>query len=590
MPAGPLLAFSPAFPAHFRRLAEGEAPVFYDPAPAAPTPREDQPAPPAPAEPERREGEPDVAMGYAMGGALLVPGGGRVAPPATRGGAGELAPISESRLDLRRLRELDAQGLLAGVLDVIESPEAFEAAMRPEAAAALRSPRLRRGTSRHMLRHLARLQAWGVVEAAELQRVVLPAFTVEKRSGGLRLVCDGRKLNALMSRPPPMLLPGIHALIARFLGARGVVQTDARSWFYQFPLAPGVRPFFGMNLAGARGAFVRAQLRSLCMGWSWAPAIAQRAAMVLLPEEHGACWVDNFFVVGDTLQQASERYAAFTERARWVGAEMNPDPEYGVARSRFVALGLEFDLGATTQRYRAAPEAVEKLLHAAETAAVLAGDVSARGLFVVFGRLVWFVFATGRRLCFLRHLLALVRSTARALVADPSRWDSPMPVPQGVRAELRGVLREVQANAWVSAPPCMPEVVGWSDASSGEWAALLELAEGDAVAQGVFAGDAHIFLKELAAALQATRLAAALRPRHELALKVDNSAAVRAIQRGHSSCPMGNRILCELFSCADRAGVRVFCSWVSTHEQRADEFTRGTVARRPVALPAPPLL
>ena len=218
---------------------------------------------------------------------LMLGGGRRATPPAERGGSGEeLAPISTARLDLDALRSLDELGLLQGVLDVITDVAAFEGALLPEAGAELVSPGASRGTSRHMTRHLDAMLEWGVVERSPGARVVLPAFTVPKKSGGLRLVCDGRKLNRLMRPPPPMLLPSIHSVIARFLSARAVVAADARSWFYQFPLAEEVRAFFGVNLAGARGPFVQARLRVLCMGWSWAPCISQPSR----PRRAGWCY------------------------------------------------------------------------------------------------------------------------------------------------------------------------------------------------------------------------------------------------------------------------------------------------------------
>ena len=560
-----------------------------------------RPAPPPPSPPPPRArtgnnevGPPDVLETYAGEGVLLLrEGGRRAAPPAERGGSeGELAPISTARLDLNALRSLDESGLLRGVLDVIVDLAAFEAAMLPEASAELVLPGASRGTSRHMARHLGAMLEWGVVERSlGRTRVVLPAFTVPKKSGGLRLVCDGRKLNRLMRPPPPMLLPSIHAVIARFLSSRAVVAADARSWFYQFPLAEGVRDFFGLHLAGARGPFVRARLRVLCMGWSWAPCIAHRAAMVLMPEQDGVSWVDNFFAVGQDEEDAARSFGRFMRRAETVGAELNVDESYGIPRQQFTALGLEFDLSATPQRYRSSPRWVEDFLASEGVHQVRSGDDStARSFFRLFGGLVWFLHTTGRRLCFLPATLAFVRRAASRLGTTSDEWDTVLKVPLAVRRELAGVLECVLANDWVEAPPQLPEVVGWSDASDEEWAAVLEVVP-EAVVQGSFpsGGHLHIFLKEVFAALQAVRLAARLSPEHELHLRVDNTAAVAAIQKGHSSCFHANRMLCSLYDEADRARLAVRCSWVPTGNQRADEFTRGRRAS-PCGVSLPPFM
>ena len=73
-------------------------------------------------------------------------------------------------------------------------------------------------------------------------------------------------------------------------------------------------------------------------------------------------WVDNFFEVGQDEDDAALHFAAFTRHAEMVGAELAQDEEYGIPRRRFVALGLEFDLSATPQRFRSSPHWVDDFL------------------------------------------------------------------------------------------------------------------------------------------------------------------------------------------------------------------------------------
>ena len=564
-----VMPFCPAFPAQPRALLEPQV-KYKVPDPPPPPPRARSLG--------EESGAPDVMLTYS-GVATVAVGGRHVSPPSDRE-AGDLAPISESRLDLDRLVELDSEGILTGILDVIRDETAFEALFLPEAMQALADRSASRGTSRHMMRHLEHLEKWGVVERTSQQKVVLPTFTVPKSSGGLRLVCDGRKLNRLMRPPPPMLLPGIRSVIARFLSVRYVAQDDGKSWFYQFPLGRGVDDYFGVNLGGARGPFVRAKLRALCMGWSWAPCIAHRSAMVLLPETDGVAWVDNFFVVGESEEETAQRYSEFKRRADYVGARLSDAEGFGEPKSNFVALGLEFDLSATPQRYRSAPDWVQKMLSSETLGRMMGGrPVTAREFYRVFGGLVWFWYTTGRRLCFLRSTLAFVRRAGREMAARPDGWDESLPLCPSVLRELAGVLDVLRRNDWVSAVPDNPEVTAWSDASDLEWAAVLEIVP-EEVIQGCFPSPSrhHIFLKEMFAALQAVRLAAVLRPGHVLDLRVDNTAAVAAINKGHSSNFMGNEMLCALYETAGAADLRVRCTWVDTTSQRADEYTRGTKA------------
>ena len=545
-------------------------------------------APPPPPLPRRElmDDGPDIAILYGTE-ATVVLDRRFVSAPAERA-EGELANISRARLDLDALMAMDTKGLLTGILDVIRSREAFTANLTDEGRKVLDSSvPLRRGTSRHMLRHWGNLLQWGVMSRSKVQKVVLPAFTVPKKVHGLRLVCDGRKLNRLMRAPPPMLLPSIHQVVRRFMDNAYVVQADGRSWFYQFPLADGVDDFFGVNLSGARGPFVRAKLNVLCMGWSWAPCIAHRSAMVLLPEDDGLAWVDNFFVVGKTLPEAEKRYSSFLRRAERVGAELNDDEGEGVPRANFCALGLEFDLASSPRRYRAAPDWIEKCVDSPVLNEVLKNSCTARDFYKVLGGFVWFLYCTKRRLCYFRVSLSFLRRTASVLAIDPQKWDVKLEIPPSVISEFAGIVSVMRSNDWIEDQPERPTVVAWSDASDREWAALIESEVFEPVTQGVFSNPEqhHIYLKELYAAWRAVRLAAAENTDHEVSLQVDNAAAVAAINKGHSKNFLANELLCAIFDTAKATNMSVSASWVDTLSQRADEFTRGTVAPSLASLP-----
>ena len=132
---------------------------------------------------EDKDDGPGVVLPYSKD--MRVVGGAEgAAPPAIRC-EGKLARISTARLDLDALESLDERGLLKGVLEVIRDPQAFRSQLLPGAVAYLQdSAKPRRSTSRNMLRHWPDLLEWGVMSrASKAQRVVLPAFTVEKKSG-----------------------------------------------------------------------------------------------------------------------------------------------------------------------------------------------------------------------------------------------------------------------------------------------------------------------------------------------------------------------------------------------------------------------
>ncbi|KAJ9473756.1 Gag-Pro-Pol polyprotein [Diplonema papillatum] len=524
---------------------------------------------------------PFVTVAY--GGDLIV--NELAAPPAQRSSEGYLAPITSSFMDLDRLLAMDTHGLLGGVLDVIRSRESFESALVRDASS-WHSEAIARGTSRRMLHHLPDLLKYGVAEVAhEHPRVVLPAFTVPKKSGGERFVCDGRKLNAVMPRPPPMLLPSMPDVIDRVLSSAVVYLADAKSYFYQFELDEGVRGYFGMNLAGPRGSFVRARLRAMCMGWSWAPAIAQRASRVILPETDGLPWVDNFIIVGDSLAEAEEKFTRFARRCREVNCVLNDDEgQYGIPLTQFDLLGLRFDLASSPPRYSMATAWVEKLLRSSELAVFRGGAVSPRAFYRLFGALVWFAYTTRFPLAYARCALSFVqRLSSRLSVGGLQAWDVPVNVPASTAREVESLTATIGENRWVTRVGTRggQSIRLWSDASSKEWAALLE-GEPERVSQGIFFGhfaEKHIFLKELFAVLKGLELAVRAHRGVSVELMVDNLPAVHCLNKGHSKNYAANIILSRIFDLAREYGLELTATWVPTHEQRADEYTRGTQAK-----------
>ncbi|KAJ9437841.1 Gag-Pro-Pol polyprotein, partial [Diplonema papillatum] len=519
---------------------------------------------------------PFVTVAY--GGDLIV--NELAAPPAQRSSEGYLAPITSSFMDLDRLLAMDTHGLLGGVLDVIRSRESLESALVRDASS-WHSEAIARGTSRRMLHHLPDLLKYGVAEVAhEHPRVVLPAFTVPKKSGGERFVCDGRKLNAVMPRPPPMLLPSMPDVIDRVLSSAVVYLADAKSYFYQFELDEGVRGYFGMNLAGPRGSFVRARLRAMCMGWSWAPAIAQRASRVILPETDGLPWVDNFVIVGDSLAEAEERFTRFARRCREVNCVLNDDEgQYGIPLTQFDLLGLRFDLASSPPRYSMATAWVEKLLRSSELAVFRGGVVSPRAFYRLFGALVWFAYTTRFPLAYARCALSFVqRLSSRLSVGGLQAWDVPVNVPASTAREVESLTATIGENRWVTRVGTRggQSIRLWSDASSKEWAALLE-GEPERVSQGIFFGhfaEKHIFLKELFAVLKGLELAVRTHRGVSVELMVDNLPAVHCLNKGHSKNYAANIILSRIFDLAREYGLELTATWVPTHEQRADEYTR----------------
>ena len=441
------------------------------------------------------------AVEHIYGEEIGVPLGDTTVRPHEQGDTGQhqkLAPIGTTRLDIDALRQLDTDGELDGVIDMITDTAVFREALLPGREGAF--AREKRKVSRHMLQHLGQLEDYGVLVQEE-STLIHPAYTVAKKSGGLRFIVDARTLNKAMKPPPDMRLNSITRVAQRLANADWVVLADARSWFYQFPVAEDIQKFFGVRIGDKRNDFVDARLQVLCMGWSYSLAIAHRSL-----------------------------------------AEM------------------------------------------------IAGDVTPRRAFKIFGSVVWQSYVTRSPLCFAPAMLSYIRRIARTTLEDKGKWDLKAVAPPSVRHELRLRMSFLEQNSWLT---CVPHTRGasvWSDASSTAWAAIAIEGTSERVSQGVFSEQergAHIFLKEAYAALQGLRLIIA--SGCTVRCYIDNLPLVHCLVKGHCSNFRGNILLQHIVNTATAKNLTLDAVWVPTTEQRADCYTRGVVHPAQISLDVTPL-
>ncbi|KAJ9439834.1 hypothetical protein DIPPA_21349 [Diplonema papillatum] len=471
---------------------------------------------------------------------------------------------------------MDGVGRFREVLPMLVDPVAF-AGLVDGAAGGCRVP------SRGMERHRDAMRSCGVASDAHVRPVfAMKAFTTPKKDGRTsRLVLDARPLNDAMYGPPSMDLPNIRDFINEVKRHRFAMQCDGVSYFYQFPIHASISRYFGIGMKGCDML-----LHVLCMGWSWAPCIAQRASNVLV-RDLGLAWVDNFLVLGGSLDEAQRNVAVFRERTQAARVEVRAEGGGALWEvcSRFVCVGVEFDLAAETQRHRLDPSWAERWVDGSGMTAVLSGRATARQFAEVFGGAVWATDILAIPRCHFAALLSFAgRLGGRMVGAAAHSWDEVIDVPPSTRREL-GALRKT-VHGFVGGTAEDSGSVLWTDASSWAWAALLE-AEGRLVdgRQGVFAGPdagAHINLKEMwALAEGVVRLCWAPGAQR---CRVDNAAVVGAVAKGSSSSYAANRLLSRTIRAADRRKIVLCPGWVPSGEQQADPYTRGASLPR---FPAP---
>lgn len=495
-------------------------------------------------------------------------------PPTERvtRNSGNLAHITQNRLNLEEVLAMDPE-YLEPLRALMSEARFLEGHLDPDNA-----HRMKKRISRFMAQHDKSMRDMGITETVPTGSVgfhsYMPVFTTLKKSGELRLIQDCRCLNAVYERPPSMDLPKIHDVIAMILGASYVAQADAVSYFYQFPMAETVRPYFAARLCAGRGLFTDVRFTSLPMGFSHAPAFGQRTANVLI-RGCGGAWVDNFFVIGDTMEKFSEHRTTFLERTHKVNLEL--DDETLAPTTQTVALGIEFDL--VLKRYRMEPAWVEKAVKRLEAITTQA-QMSVTDLYVYGGTLTWRNHIMRRQLCNIPHTFQAIGKAASMVGRGTLGWTSPVHIPEDLKAEMRTEIALLASNPWRGQETrAEPTATMWSDASDDHWAFLLF--EHDtlvAAKSGRTKEENHIYYSELSAALGG--IMAAKRLGHtSVRVMVDNAPACHALQRGVSSNFRANKWLAAI------QDMTLEVIWVPSASQLADPYTRGVKGRNPPRVP-----
>jgi hypothetical protein len=376
-----------------------------------------------------------------------------------------------------------------------------------------------------------------------------------------------------------MELPRLRDLVRDIKAAKWAVLADGKNWFYQFPISPDVGRFFGVRLGGPRGGRAHADaadgfLTVLCMGWSWAPYIAQTASAALV-RGLGWAWLDNFIITAGTRSDASRKWGEFERRCRDVNAEIHGEGrELGTPIQRFECLGIDFDLAMGAHRLTA--EWLRRWAESPEWKRVRRGGGTAREFAKVFGWLVWAAEVRGEGLCTVPSTLSFVSRLGRRL-HDSDAWEEEVTISPSVRRELGAALTHFRSNAWIHGE-AERDYAGelWSDASATEWSAVY--ARGRTLlagSQGAIAGGSsrQIYFQELLAHTMGI-CDLPLEP-GLIHCPIDNAAAVRALERGHGRGYAVNKLLAKGRQRAAARNIRPRYHWIPTRLQLADPFTRG---------------
>jgi len=489
-----------------------------------------------------------------------------------------LAPISSSRLDLKAMRDLPVPPTPAydDFLSWIET-DRVEKILRTHPDFVETQARKRYHVSRRVLADLPFLQTQKIFGKHPISpyAMTIPIFKVEKAGGvDSRLIGDCRELNSLLPNPGPMGLPNIHYVLRRLLSMNWLLQKDAKSFFYQFPLCKSLKSIMVSRFGGERGHFDTYSWEVMTMGVCFAPGVAQQSATHICQnvqekelEEVLLAWVDNFLfgtLSKDAMDDLERRFEEIRQR---VNLEVKPsDPASRVMR----CLGLLLD--CTSDEINGHYATLdEDFISALTRYGERIGDkMTARELFQVFGSLMWANYAIMRQpLARWNDALDHIRTTARCMYTDPQSWDTPSSVPASVQDQLVEMIdvAKVSKITLEDLTPASIVSTQWSDACSNCFGYLRY---SDNAVYGLsrsFEG-LDIYTAELLAG------ADSIASSPDVTLQImDNQPATRALIKGHSSTKAGNLIIRRLWE--NFTQPTAYVSWAPSGCNHSDPMSRG---------------
>lgn len=454
-------------------------------------------------------------------------------------------------------------------------------------------------TPRRYRHHFEQLKDFGILEPSSDQPLYTSGyFSIPKENGSARAIFNGSKLSTHFPPPPPVNIMSqrdiLHKIAAHVFPDRDhsqavekveplpsafyVIHGDFRHWFHQLPSESGLSRYFGVACAGIKYLW-----KTLPMGWSWSPYIAQAAAWTLIVRDcddlldltplekdeglpffirtkgHGfiTVYYDNYIFVTSDEKEAVELNKRFLSNCRdWnavikehqflrisPGVTKNSSSDALFQESSiFRYLGLEIKLIPDNLLWRVSPnrvELLERTIPLVMSPRVLAQYI---GKIISVRLLESQPLGASRSVC---DVINLLRATIR--IGSTKGWDSE-------RITLSTTDFQVLSQEWDTflQNPWRCSILPsfqWSkwitlatDASDWGWGMVLIDENGNVLKQYKKNWDdnerkLHIFIREM---LAVERSLTKIQSMHnvndcKINLVVDNTAVAAAVKRGYSS-------------------------------------------------------
>jgi hypothetical protein len=372
----------------------------------------------------------------------------------------------------------------------------------------------------------------------------------------LRLVFDGRRLNARCPEPPSFEMSRHHqysALAARY---RFAAKFDLKDFFFNVRLAAHLRPLFGFRCSAGDFCWARTPF-----GWNWSPYFADCIASDLVRHLRSLGfevihYCDDFTVFADSQEDCDRALQAAIKFCESVGLRVKHSKTVLPCTSLPI-VGVQYDLMAKTS---AMPAAYWAPLRWALNRWGRSGSARRVDVAAFVGSLV-----------FCNNAFPGSLSLLNGLFAALAGWQD---IPWGSRVSVAGLLPSASAvlSLFESFPACALQegrgetaVVVHHDATPTQVAVCwLDRVEARQIPERhIFEAEAEGF--ELA--LQLTAEAP-----HRLFVS-DNRALHLALRKGRSSNAYANRLVFAVLQHRLRGQVLRF-QWVPSAENRADAASR----------------
>jgi hypothetical protein len=392
-------------------------------------------------------------------------------------------------------------------------------------------------------------------------------FGVPKSTGLLRAIFDARATNNAMVPPPRLHLPSVSEILTVAFQSTWAVDIDLRHWFFQFPIAEAIQPYFCVR--SGRGVFSMARM---CMGWSFSMYIAQSTAAQLADDGTGgtATFVDGFLVGGRSSADSRARADSLLSRLQAVGATVNwGKTDMEPAQTKIFA-GLQLDLAA--KKWRLDPSWTVKAV-ALLKSSMDRTSLPLRQWFQCAGTVLWSLRATLQPLASVFCLLQWMRSATTGMEPSKQMWDRRVPISDGAREVFQTAVVLIGKNGyheWLKTEGVVRIV---TDASLQGWANVYN----GVVHYGCFPVPySHSYLAEMDGAYRAIERLVQLEHVHSslIELETDNTAVFFGLLAGHSRSRLANEMIGNMLQMMRQARCRLDLAWRPSGVNAADPWTR----------------